>query len=318
MPVTEEFNIDIDVRNYLNDQKLLIDNHLTKLLTEDKNFTQFTQTESLWNAVRYSVLNGGKRIRGVLCLATFESFTNSNEKKYFDDCLTTACSIELIHAMSLIHDDLPCMDNDDLRRGKPSCHKAFGEATAILAGDAMLTFAFYLISKKTKNISDSQKLKLINILSDAFHFGLVPGQILDIEKIEKSGEIISLNDITEIAKLKTAALIKAAILCGALISEETLDTNILKTLESASEKIGIAFQIIDDVLDVTSDTKTLGKTSGKDEKQKKSTFPKLLGLDNSKKMAQELIVEAKGELTKLPLKNSLLFSMANILVSRIN
>lgn len=317
MQIKEEFNIDTytDIRNYLNDQKLLIDDHLTKLLTEDKNFTRFTQPESLWNAVRYSVLNGGKRVRGVLCLATFNSFINNDKEKYFQDCLTTACSIELIHAMSLIHDDLPSMDNDDLRRGKPSCHKAFGEATAILAGDAMLTLAFYLISNNTKNISDSQKIKLINILSDAFHFGLVPGQILDIEK---SLEIISLDEIKKIAKLKTAALIKSALLCPAVVSEETIDQNVLKTLESAGEKIGIAFQIIDDVLDVTSDTKTLGKTSGKDEKQKKSTFPKLLGLDNSKKMAQELIVEAKGELTKLPLKNSLLFSMADILVSRIN
>lgn len=300
----------IDIENYLNKQKSLIDNHLKNIFEKDN---LYTQPKELWNALRYSLLNGGKRIRGILCLATNESLNN----KYIDDCLTVACAIELIHAMSLIHDDLPSMDNDDLRRGKPSCHKAFSESTAILAGDAMLSLAFYLITENTKEISSIQKLEIIKALSNSFSFGLVPGQILDLAESGKSIQSCDLNTLKNISKLKTAELIKTSVICGGIISLNTEDLRI-NHLSAFGEKIGIAFQVVDDILDVTSDTKTLGKTSRKDEKQKKMTYPVLLGIEKSKQMAQELVTASKSELEKIPLKSRLLHSLANYIINRIN
>ena len=176
MPIKTEF--DIDIEHYLTEQKSLVDKQLENIFEHSKNYIE---SKELWGAVKYSLLDAGKRIRGILCLATHESLGNL----YPEDCLTTACSIEIIHAMSLIHDDLPCMDNDDLRRGKPSCHKAFGEATAILAGDAMLSLAFQLITEQIKEISQDKKLEIINTLSNSFAFGLVPGQILDLSFVGK-------------------------------------------------------------------------------------------------------------------------------------
>ena len=301
-------NIDID--NYLKTNKNILDNHLKKLF-EDKNYTN---PQELWEALRYSVLDAGKRIRGILCLATNESLNNIHT----EDCIIVACSIELIHAMSLIHDDLPCMDNDDFRRGKPSCHKVFGEATAILAGDAMLSLAFNLIVEHTKKISLEQKLTIINILSKAFTFGLVPGQILDLSSsYQKGGDIAHIKNIS---KLKTAELINASILCGAVISlpKTKEEEHIMYTLSNFGYKVGTAFQIIDDILDITTDTKILGKTSGKDMKQNKSTYPLIIGLKNSKKMAKDLIKEAKIELNNIQIKKTILFSLADYITSRIN
>lgn len=300
---------DIDIGNYLSKQKSLIDNDLKKIFQE----SNYIEPKELWDALRYSLLDGGKRIRGILCLATNEAISNCHK----EDCLITACSIELIHAMSLVHDDLPSMDNDDLRRGKPSCHKAFGEATAILTGDAMLSLAFQLITEKTKHISELQKLEIIKSLSSSLSFGLVPGQILDLSMSGK--EICNLEALKKISKLKTAELIKSAVICGGIISLERSDfEKSILHLSGFGEKIGIAFQIIDDILDITCDTKTLGKTSGKDEKQKKSTYPKLLGLDKSKQMAKELVNEAKLDLDKTPVKNLLLHSLADYIINRVN
>lgn len=310
----------IDIEQYLSNKKDLIDNHIKKLFESNQNFTY---PETLWNAVKYSILNGGKRIRGILCLATFESIKNTSleNSSFFEDCLTTCCSIEFIHSMSLVHDDLPSMDNDDLRRGKPSCHKAFSESTAILAGDAMLSLAFQLITENTYKILPVQKLKLIGTLTKAFSYGLVPGQILDLSYNEKKCD---LKIIEEIARLKTSELIKASVLCGGIIGlglNDTLtqeNTNILRRIENYGTKVGIAFQIIDDILDVTGDTKTLGKTSGKDEKQKKPTYSLILGIENSKKLAENLMSEALHELNGLPIESSLLTSLAKHIVNRIN
>lgn len=309
MPASIKSNIEID--SYLIKQKSLIDNNLKKIFEE----TNYIEPKNLWNALRYSLLDGGKRIRGILCLATNEALGNFHT----EDCLTTACSIELIHAMSLVHDDLPSMDNDDLRRGKPSCHKAFGEATAILVGDAMLSLSFLLITKKTKNISEFQKLEIVKLLSNSFSFGLVPGQILDMSSGGKTKEKWNLETLKKTATLKTAELIKASIICGGIISlnKNNFEKYILH-LSNFGEKIGIAFQIIDDILDITADTKTLGKTSHKDEKQKKLTYPNLLGLEKSKQIAKELVDEAKSGLEKIPLNNLLLHDMADYIINRIN
>ena len=302
-------DLTINIQDYINKQKSCIDKHLQNIFNDNKNFSY---PNELWNAVKYSVLDSGKRVRGILCLATHESINNTK----LQDCLTTASAIELMHAMSLIHDDLPSMDNDDLRRGKPSCHKAFGEANAILAGDALLSLTFQLITEYTKEITSDQKLKIINILSQAFTFGLVPGQVLDLTNENKD----DLQLTEKIYSLKTAELIKASILCGAVIALESHPNQDkqLNHISSFGSKIGIAFQIIDDILDITGDTKTLGKTSGKDKAQKKGTYPMLLGIEKSKAIATKLIEEAKSELKHASIDNQLLPELANYIIRRIN
>ncbi len=308
---------DIDIEQYLITQKQLIDNNLKRIF-EDTNFSYPPQ---LWDAVKYSILDGGKRIRGIFCIAALESINNS----YLEDCLTVTSCIETVHAMSLIHDDLPSMDNDDLRRGKPSCHKAFGEAIAILAGDAMLSLAFQLLTENTKNISAEEKLNLIKILSKGFTLGLVPGQVLDLMNSENEGDL----KLTEtIYKLKTAELIRASVLCGAIIGLDADNQaekkytrekeRILKHFDTFGLKVGIAFQIIDDILDITGDTKTLGKTSGKDKEQKKGTYPMIIGVERSKEIAKNLIIEAKSALKMLPLKTQILSELSDYVIDRIN
>ena len=338
MQIETESNIDIE--QYLNKQKLILDNNLKKIFEESNNFSY---PNKLWDAVKYSLLDGGKRIRGIFCLASFYSakqvcasinqsitqdrlcqvnWTKAIHPENEEDCLAVACSIEIVHAMSLIHDDLPSMDNDDLRRGKPSCHKAFGEATAILAGDAMLSLAFQLLTERIKHVSAEQKLMVINILAKAFTLGLVPGQILDLTNSENGGDL----KLTEtIYKLKTAELIRASVLCGAIIGLDSDNQLEIKSKEKIIEhlsifglKVGIAFQIIDDILDITSDTKTLGKTSGKDKEQKKGTYPMIIGIERSKEIANNLISEAKSELNKLPLKTLILSELSDYVINRIN
>ncbi len=302
---------DIDIKKYLERQKNLIDNYLKDLFST----SNYVEPKSLWDALRYSVLDGSKRIRAILLLATCESVIKDlhRDKTFLNDVLTIASSIELIHAMSLIHDDLPSMDNDDLRRGKPSCHKAFSEATAILTGDAMLTLSAYLITNNIQILSDSQKLDVIKTLTDAFTFGLVPGQIFDLEYSNKT---IDINAVEKIYSNKTAALIRASVLCGGIVSREKIP-NVTDKLSIFGHKTGIAFQIIDDILDITADTKTLGKTSGKDEKQKKATFPAIIGVEKSKVMAEKIILEAKTELENTSIDFSLLTSVADYIVQRI-
>lgn len=304
-----KLNIDID--NYLDDKKTLIDRYLKKLFEYD---SRFKKPKELWDAVKYSLLDGGKRIRGILCLASCESIN----EKYIEDCLIVASSLETVHAMSLIHDDLPSMDNDDLRRGKPSCHKAFGEATAILAGDGMLSLAFELVAEDTKQISSDTKMELVKLLARAFTLGLVPGQILDLMNSEK----IDLGNTEIIYKLKTAELIKASVLCGAIIGLSESDfkekENMLDLIGDFGLKTGIAYQIIDDILDITGDTKTLGKTSGKDKKQKKGTYPMIIGVEKSKKLAEKLIADAKNDLRNTPLNTNLLLEISDYMIHRIN
>lgn len=302
----------IDIQEYLKEKKILIDEHLSTLF----NSEEFQSTPALWEAVKYSTLNGGKRLRAAMCISTFESLY-PNKKELLKDCLYVASAIELIHSMSLIHDDLPCMDNDDLRRGKPSCHKAFSEEKALLAGDAMLTLATYIITEKCKNIIPENKCKIVNEISKTFTFGLVPGQVLDIDLAGKNND---LEKIDTIYKLKTASLIKSSIVCGALIAfEESPKSNeIISKLSNFGYKIGKSFQIIDDVLDITSDTKTLGKTAGKDIEQEKTTYPNVIGVEKSKKVAIELISEAKDEIKSINLSSDNLLFLSDLIVNRIN
>ena len=309
--MTTTIKSNIDIEKYISTKKLVIDEKLKQIFQEDK----YNYPKELWDAIKYSLLDGGKRFRGILCIATYESI-ESDDLSLMNECLTVALGIEIIHAMSLIHDDLPCMDNDDLRRGKPSCHKAFSESTAILAGDAMLTLPFNLIIDNCKNLSDSQKINIINTLAKVATFALVPGQILDFSIIKQK---CSLKTLEKIYTLKTAELISASITCGALVSKNvSLKDNLINHLVNFSIKAGIAFQIIDDILDVTSDTKTLGKTSGKDEKLQKPTYPLLVGAMESKKIATNMIQEAKGELQNISLSQPLLYLLADFVLKRIN
>lgn len=232
------------------------------------------------DAMNYSVTNGGKRIRPVLVLE-FCRVCGGN----VEDALALACAVEMIHTYSLIHDDLPCMDNDDMRRGKPSCHKAFGEEYALLAGDGLLTLAFETALKDGNGILPENKIKAVKALAFlAGVSGMVGGQVLDLQS--ESTEP-TLKKLQTIDALKTGALIKASVLLGCYAANVTDDERINAAVKYA-ENIGLAFQIVDDILDVTSDSVTLGKPVGSDEKNEKITYVSLMGIEKSKQTVKEL------------------------------
>jgi len=261
----------------------------------------------LREAMRYSLLAGGKRLRPILCLSACE-MTGENPER----AMPTAVAIEMIHTMSLIHDDLPAMDNDDLRRGRPTNHKVFGDAIAILAGDALLTRAFEMVSLRSPNVPVERLLKVIAELSlVAGAPGLVGGQV---EDLECEGKDVDLDTLEFIHVHKTGALLKASVVCGALIggAEEKL----IESLRTYANSIGLAFQIIDDILDVTSSSEVLGKTAGKDLIADKTTYPKLLGLDESRNKAKDLIGRAKDAIQPWNEKAAPLLALADYIINR--
>ena len=261
----------------------------------------------LREAMRYSLLAGGKRLRPILCLAACE-LTGEDSNK----AMSTAIAIEMIHTMSLIHDDLRAMDNDDLRRGRPTNHKVFGDAIAILAGDALLTRAFEMVSLRSPNVPVERLLKVIAELSlVAGAPGLVGGQV---EDLECEGKDVDLDTLEFIHVHKTGALLKASVVCGALIggAEEKL----IESLRTYANSIGLAFQIIDDILDVTSSSEVLGKTAGKDLIADKTTYPKLLGLDESRNKAKDLIGRAKDAIQPWNEKAAPLLALADYIINR--
>jgi geranylgeranyl pyrophosphate synthase len=282
-----------------------LDNHLP---TADSAHN--AEPGRLFDAIRYSTLDGGKRIRPILSLTVAEALGGSGA-----DALCAACALELIHVYSLIHDDLPAMDNDDLRRGKPSCHRAFDEATAILAGDALQPLAFEWICSDPV-YSDTQKVKMSQQLAIASGCrGMVAGQAMDLAA---TGQIITLEQLETIHRNKTGALIDASLLMGALAVEKT-DTSILKALAAYSRAIGLAFQVQDDILDITSETDILGKTQGADAAQNKSTYPSLLGLEGAMALTETLHKEALNALQQLPYQNrgtELLAQISQFIVTR--
>ncbi len=257
--------------------------------------------------MRYSLLAGGKRLRPILCLAACELTGGDSEK-----ALPTSVAIEMIHTMSLIHDDLPAMDNDDLRRGRPTNHKVYGDAIAILAGDALLTRAFEMVSLRTKGVPAESLLKVVGELSLVSGApGLVGGQV---EDLECEGKNVDLDTLEFIHIHKTGALLKASVICGAIIGGA--DNDLLDALRIYAKSIGLAFQIIDDILDVTASSEVLGKTAGKDLIADKTTYPKLLGLDQSRKRAKELITTAKDVLNPWRRNSLPLLSLADYIISR--
>ena len=240
-----------------------------------------TELERLYQAMRYSVMNGGKRVRPLLVYAACETLEGDLERAD-----GAACAVELIHAYSLVHDDLPAMDDDDLRRGQPTTHKAFDEASAILAGDALQSLAFEVLADRRRNPQDAEvRLQMIELLSRAAGpAGMVGGQAIDLGSV---GLQLDQQALEVMHRHKTGALIEASVALGALASGNT-DELARKALLQYARAIGLAFQVQDDILDVESDTATLGKTQGKDEAHDKPTYPALLGLDAAKDYALEL------------------------------
>ncbi|KAI7838529.1 hypothetical protein COHA_007672 [Chlorella ohadii] len=268
--------------------------------------------EIINEAMRYSLLAGGKRVRPALCLAACELVGGTIEQ-----AMPTACSLEMIHTMSLIHDDLPSMDNDDFRRGKPTCHKVYGEEIAILAGDALLSLSFEYIARETKGVDPARVLQVIVEVGKAVGSeGLVAGQVVDI-KSEGAGTSVGIETLQYIHEHKTAALLEAAVVSGAILggaSQVDIDR-----LRKYSRSIGLAFQVVDDILDITATTEELGKTAGKDLASAKTTYPSLVGLERSREIADELIEEAKSMLaTYDPAKAAPLYALAEYIRSRKN
>ena len=260
-------------------------------------------------AMYYSLSNGGKRLRPFLLCKIAELF--GIDKKV---SLSPAVSIEMLHTYSLIHDDLPAMDNDDFRRGKPTCHKQFDEATAILAGDGLLTYAFEVLAD-AKDISLDAKIKMIKLLSKragAFD-GMIAGQMLDLQT-EKSPSLSSEDVIKHIEEMKTGCLIAYACQAGAILGNASKEEYDIIT--TYARKIGIAFQISDDILDVIGDSALMGKTLGKDAIQDKLTFVSLYGLEQAKKIAQDLISQAKKAISYFDNKSKDLCDLADFIIAR--
>ncbi len=232
-------------------------------------------------AMKYSLAAGGKRIRPVLATEFARIFGGSGEK-----ALDSACALEMIHTFSLIHDDLPCMDNDDFRRGKPSCHKQFGEDIALLAGDALENYAFEVISSDRK-LSFEQRIKVIKVLSEAVGvMGMIGGQTVDVQNV---GKPFDAELLLKMYSMKTSALIKCACVMGCICAERY---DMIPAAEEYAEALGLAFQIVDDILDITADEKLLGKPVHSDADLNKATYPAVFGLDAAEKKAEELTAKA--------------------------
>ncbi len=262
--------------------------------------------ESLKESMHYSLQAGGKRIRPMLLLATMHE-----QGAAHPDALKVAAAIEMIHTYSLIHDDLPSMDNDDLRRGMPTNHKVFGEAIAILAGDALLTFSFGILAR-LENVSAEDKVRLIDLLStSAGAEGMVGGQVLDIEGEEKQ---LTLEQLEQVHLLKTGALLTYSIISGAILGGANAEQ--LMALSIFGRHLGLAFQIQDDILDVTGTSEELGKTAGKDETSDKSTYPGILTLPKAKEKLDYHAQQALDAIAGLPGDQQLLKELTELIVQR--
>ena len=277
----------MDIKIYLSDKRKVVEDALEKLvLPATGPFANHVQ------AMRYSLFVGGKRVRPILCLAAGEAVTKSAVTE--QNLLPVACALECIHTYSLIHDDLPAMDNDDLRRGKPTNHTLFGEAGAILAGDSLLTWAFHLLSDQSNStLSPAQLLKIIHIISRAAGpCGMVGGQALDIASENTEFPFATLQTIH---KNKTGALITCSVHAGAIGAGANAEQT--EKLITYGDNIGLAFQIVDDLLNVTSTTEQLGKAAGSDANRGKATYPAYFGLEKTRLKAQEAVERAMDALS---------------------
>ena len=291
--------------------------HLENLRTETQGALEqylpdpTSPPRQLHEAMRYACLGAGKRVRAVLVYAAGETLGAPLASLH-----APACAVEIIHAYSLVHDDLPAMDNDDLRRGQPTCHKAYGEDTALLAGDALQVLAFEILSNPDSGaLSPGQKLRMCSVLAIASGSqGMAGGQAIDLAAV---GQPMDLAALESMHRLKTGALIRASVQLGAIASGASQSSD-LAALENYAACIGLAFQIRDDVLDVESSTEILGKQQGADEALNKPTYPALLGLDESKKYARQLHKEAVDALKVFDQRADFLRDLADFIVSRMN
>lgn len=265
-----------------------------------------SDAQTLVKAMQYATLDGGKRLRALLVYAAGEAMLSND-----NGLDAAACAVEMIHAYSLIHDDMPMMDDDDLRRGRPSCHKAFDEATALLAGDALQTHAFLSLSDNT--LSATQQIAMVKVLAEASGvMGMAGGQAIDLQSV---GKTLQLTALEQMHQLKTGALIRASVRLGALASEQVTDRNLL-VLDQYAAAIGLAFQVQDDVLDVIADTETLGKQQGADIARDKPTYPAIIGLETAQQKAQDLVEQALAALQHLSGPTQALAGLARFVVQR--
>ncbi len=300
-------NINFNLQHYLKEKQELINLYL-KLI-----FQPYDQTRELIMAMDHSLMAGGKRLRPILSMAAAQACG-----KDFLLALPACCAMEIIHTYSLIHDDLPAMDDDDLRRGLPTCHKKFSEATAILAGDALLTHAFNVLSKPQPFFKiypdDATRLQLISILSDAAGIqGMVEGQMLDIQSYQP-GQYNRLAHLKKIHALKTGKLITASVESGAI--SVGADPKTIIKLRSYADQIGLAFQVADDILNIEGDPEIMGKSTGSDAQNDKMTFPAIIGLDESKKYAKQLVENAVEVISHFDETAAPLRAIANYIINR--
>ena len=292
-----------DLALYLKQQQKIVETALERSLP-------IAQPEKIYQAMRYSLLAGGKRLRPILCLATCELTGGT-----IDIAMPTACALEMIHTMSLIHDDLPAMDNDDYRRGQLTNHKVYGENIAILAGDGLLAYAFEYVGKETKNVPAERVLEVITRLGRTVGAtGLVGGQVLDLESEGKPD--ITSSALTEIHTRKTGALLETSVVSGAILAGASSED--IQRLSIYAQNIGLAFQIADDILDITATKEELGKTAGKDLQAQKATYPSLWGIEASKTQAEELVSTAISQLSPYGEKAAALSAIASYIINRKN
>ena len=293
----------MDLKDYLKQRCQLVDQALERFLPDAGELPA-----SLHGSMRYSVFAGGKRVRPVLMLAACETVGGELNR-----ALPAACAMEMIHTYSLIHDDLPAMDDDDFRRGNPTNHKVYGEATAILAGDALLSQAFILLSSDPEGLDPATRLRVIHEIAHASGSrGMVGGQVVDMES-EGDGEV-DLATLSYIHTHKTGALIRASVRAGALLGGAGEEE--LAALTRYGDAIGLAFQIADDILDVEGTTEELGKDAGSDQARGKATYPALVGLEASKARAQELVQMALDALAPFDERAEPLRAIASYIVKR--
>lgn len=300
--MTSSTTTTFDLKTYLRDRQQRVEAALDASLPEG-------YPETVYQAMRYSLLAGGKRLRPVLCLATCELLGGTEPM-----AMPTACALEMIHTMSLIHDDLPAMDNDDYRRGQLTNHKVYGEDVAILAGDALLAYAFEFVATQTQDVSAERALRVIADLGKAVGAkGLVGGQIVDLASEGLTD--VSLETLNYIHTHKTGALLRVSVTSGAVLAGA--DEAQVATLSQYADCIGLAFQIVDDILDMTATSEELGKSAGKDLVAQKATYPSIWGLEESKQQAQTLVETAKSSvLDNFGTAAQPLVALANFIVDR--
>jgi geranylgeranyl diphosphate synthase type II len=295
--IAEKSQSTLKVEDYLRHASERVNRALELCLPTEKDIPA-----ELHKAERYSIFAGGKRLRPALCLAAFEACGGKG-----DSVLPAACALEMVHTFSLIHYDLPCMDNDDFRRGRPTNHKVFGEGMAVLAGDAMLVQAFALVARS------GNAACVLTLAESLGSKGMLGGQVMDILS---EGKPVELKDVEYIHHHKTAALLAGSLVMGAQMAGAT--DAVVESLRAIGLKVGLGFQIVDDCLDLEQTTETLGKDAKSDLAKGKATYPSLIGLEASKSKAQELIEKAIVDLRRLPIDSTVLESLARYICTRIH